>query len=89
MTNSYFFRRWPLASEIAAQYVFLLLADMKASRHLKLPYRAMTCNQVPLSVLKDSPKLIAFTDAAEQLADVPVLDAKTMPDLTDADVTPS
>src|SRR4051812_4492560 len=40
ITNSYVFPRWPLASEIAAQYVFLLLVEMQANRALKLPYRA-------------------------------------------------
>ena len=30
ITNSYVFPRWPLPSEIAAQYVLLLLLEMKA-----------------------------------------------------------
>lgn len=45
--NSYlniFRSHWPCVNEIAAQYVFLLLADMKSNNHLKLPHRAMTCN---------------------------------------------
>lgn len=33
-------KRWPLPSEIAAQYVFLLLAEMHKMHALKLPYRA-------------------------------------------------
>lgn len=32
--------RWPRASEIGAQYVALLLAEMRDNRDLKLPYRA-------------------------------------------------
>lgn len=40
ITNSYTFPRWPLASEIAAQYVCLLLLEMNANHALKLPYRA-------------------------------------------------
>ena len=40
ITNSYVFPRWPLASEIAAQYMLLLLLEMQANHALKLPYRA-------------------------------------------------
>ncbi|MEQ8788814.1 MAG: hypothetical protein RIC55_21055 [Pirellulaceae bacterium] len=40
IANSYFRTHWPLASEIATQYVVLLLAEMKENRALKLPYRA-------------------------------------------------
>jgi hypothetical protein len=45
ITSSYIFPRWPLASEIASQYVFLLLLEMQANHALKLPYRA--AEQVP------------------------------------------
>ena len=38
---SYVFPRWPLASEIGAQYVVLLLLEMGDNRQLKLPHRAM------------------------------------------------
>jgi hypothetical protein len=48
ITNSYVFPRWPLPSEIAAQYVFLLLLQMQANHALKLPYRA--AEQQPPSV---------------------------------------
>lgn len=37
---SYFHFRWPLPSEIASQYVVLMLCEMKDSRSLKLPFRA-------------------------------------------------
>lgn len=40
ITRSYWQTHWPLPSEIASQYVLLLLADMKKSHMLKLPYRA-------------------------------------------------
>ncbi|SRR5579871_168572 len=40
ITNSYVFPRWPLPSEIAAQYMLLLLLEMQANHDLKLPYRA-------------------------------------------------
>jgi hypothetical protein len=40
ITNSYVFPRWPLPSEIAAQYMLLLLLEMQANHALKLPYRA-------------------------------------------------
>lgn len=48
ITNSYVFPRWPLPSEIAAQYVLLLLLEMQANRALKLPYRA--AEQQPPSI---------------------------------------
>jgi hypothetical protein len=40
ITNSYVFPRWPLPSEIAAQYMVLLILEMQANRSLRLPYRA-------------------------------------------------
>jgi hypothetical protein len=40
IANSYYYTHWPLPSEIASQYVFLLLHEMKQSHALKLPYRA-------------------------------------------------
>lgn len=48
ITNSYVFPRWPLPSEIAAQYMLLLLVEMQANQALKLPYRA--AEQQPESV---------------------------------------
>jgi hypothetical protein len=48
ITNSYVFPRWPLASEIAAQYMVLLLLEMQGNHALKLPYRA--AEQQPESV---------------------------------------
>ena len=48
ITNSYVFPRWPLPSEIAAQYMLLLLLEMQANHALKLPYRA--AEQQPESV---------------------------------------
>lgn len=48
ITNSYVFPRWPLPSEIAAQYVLLLLLEMQANHALKLPHRA--AEQQPPSI---------------------------------------
>jgi hypothetical protein len=48
ITNSYVFPRWPLPSEIAAQYMLLLFLEMQANHALKLPYRA--AEQQPESV---------------------------------------
>ena len=48
ITNSYVYPRWPIASEIAAQYIVLLLLEMQANHALKLPYRA--AEQQPPSV---------------------------------------
>lgn len=43
IARSYYHTHWPIPSEIAAQYVLLLLAEMNENRNLRLPYRA---NQV-------------------------------------------
>jgi len=48
ITNSYVYPRWPLPSEIGAQFVLLLLLEMSAHRGLKLPHRA--AEQMPSSL---------------------------------------
>lgn len=64
IANSYYRTHWPLPSEIATQYVLLLLAEMKETRALKLPYRAdkvvpdevrrlLPGNSVPVPLLED------------------------------------
>jgi len=40
IARSYWHTHWPLPSEIATQYILLLLAEMKSSFMLRLPYRA-------------------------------------------------
>jgi hypothetical protein len=40
IARSYFHEHWPLPSEIGTQYILLLLAEMKQSHLLRLPYRA-------------------------------------------------
>jgi len=40
IARSYWHVHWPLPSEIATQYILLLLVEMKSSCMLKLPYRA-------------------------------------------------
>jgi hypothetical protein len=40
IAHSYFHIHWPLPSEIGTQYILLLLAEMKNSHVLRLPYRA-------------------------------------------------
>lgn len=42
IATSYYHTSWPLASEIATQYLLLLLNQMKENHGLKLPYRAST-----------------------------------------------
>ena len=44
---SYWKPLWPSYSEIASQYMVLLLADMRAHCSLKLPYRAGKSDLVP------------------------------------------
>lgn len=41
IAKSYVYCSWPIPSEISAQYVVLLLLEMKANKNLKLPFRAM------------------------------------------------
>ena len=40
VAKSYWHTHWPMASEIATQYILLLLVEMKQSHMLRLPYRA-------------------------------------------------
>lgn len=40
IARSYWHVHWPLPSEIATQYILLLLVEMKSSCMLRLPYRA-------------------------------------------------
>lgn len=40
IANSYYNITWPLPSEIASQYILLLLGEMRQHFALKLPYRA-------------------------------------------------
>ena len=40
IATSYWHTHWPLPSEIATQYILLLLTEMKSSSMLRLPYRA-------------------------------------------------
>lgn len=42
ISQSYYHPRWPMPSEIASQYVLLLLHHMKENIGLKLPFRANT-----------------------------------------------
>ena len=62
IANSYFHTSWPLPSEIATQYVLLLLCEMRESIALKLPYRANVMPDevhrlLPSKPLLDMPKL--------------------------------
>ena len=68
IASGYFRHTWPLASEIAAQYVFLLVLDMHGQRALKLPYRAAA--QAP-QALRDR---IALAGGRPRL---PLLDDRT------------
>lgn len=60
VADSYILKRhWPPASEIATQYVVLLLAEMREWRTLRLPFRA--AEQMP-------PAVLAKIQAAKQVA---------------------
>jgi hypothetical protein len=42
IANSYYYINWPMPSEIATQYLLLLLTRIKENHGLKLPHRANT-----------------------------------------------
>lgn len=50
MMKEYRKKHWPAAGEIAAQYMAILLADMRDGCSLKLPYRSAECLPVPVAV---------------------------------------
>lgn len=62
--------RWPIPSEIGAQYVALLLADMRDSRQLNLPYRAGECIPPQIAVAL-TPLLPALDPRQSQLKLLP------------------
>ena len=57
IAKSYWHTHWPMASEIATQYILLLLVEMKASHMLRLPYRAG--DHIP-------PEVVRLLPAAQQ-----------------------
>lgn len=44
-------RPWPSPSEIASQYLLIVLAEMKSSHQLRLPFRAQRCIPAQLAEL--------------------------------------
>ncbi len=61
IARSYLHKSWPLPSEIATQYILLLLAEMKSS--LRLPYRAGEI--IPAEVAAILPtRVLAIADEA-------------------------
>ena len=64
IASSYWHKHWPLPTEIATQYILLLLVEMKQSCMLKLPYRAG--EHLPAEVAAMLPKsssVLAIADA--------------------------
>lgn len=60
IADSYYHRSWPLASEIASQYVLLLLGQIQSGHGLKLPHRANVMPDSVKRLLPASP--VAFPD---------------------------
>ena len=63
---SYWHTHWPMASEIATQYLLLLLCEMKSSHMLRFPYRAV---DIPPEVAKllpvaQQPAILAIASEA-------------------------
>ena len=71
IAQSYYHTHWPLPSEIASQYILLLLSEMKKNRLLKLPYRANKVVPAEVRALLPAtqPTLPAITDESETKLD--------------------
>lgn len=67
IAHSYYQTHWPLPSEIASQYILLLLTEMKKNLMLKLPYRASKVVPAEVRALLPAtqPTLPAITDESE------------------------
>lgn len=65
IARSYWRTHWPMPSEIATQYILLLLVEMKSSYMLRLPYRA--AEHIP-------PEVAALLPAAQQPALLAIAD---------------
>ena len=79
IANSYYHTHWPLPSEIASQYVLLLLADMKGSCSLKLPYRADKVIPDDVRRLLPASPLPLLEDASVKRKKAPATEAMTPP----------
>jgi hypothetical protein len=70
IAQSYYHEHWPLASEIATQYILLMLADVQNLGMLKLAFRA--CEVVPAEVaallpsIENHPLVTAVTGPQER-----------------------
>ena len=68
IAKSYWHLHWPMVSEIATQYILLLLVEMKASHMLRLPYRAHDHTPPEVAELLPAarqPGILAIVDEAE------------------------
>jgi len=65
IARSYWHTHWPMASEIATQYILLLLVEMKSNSMLRLPYRAQQIVPPEVAALlpaTERPNLLAIGD---------------------------
>ena len=67
IARSYYHTTWPIPSEIASQYILLLLAEMQSSHQLKLPYRASKVVPAEVKALlpAQQPALLAIADGRD------------------------
>lgn len=84
IANSYYHTHWPMPSEIASQYVLLLLADMKGSCSLKLPYRANKVIPDEVRRLLPSSPLPLLEDGRGKRNKAPAIEA-SLPPLIEGD----
>lgn len=70
IARSYWHTHWPMPSEIATQYLLLLLAQMKSNSMLRLPYRAQQFVPPEVAALlpaSQHPSLLAIGDGRVKL----------------------
>jgi len=84
IANSYYHTHWPMPSEIASQYVLFLLANMKESCCLKLPYRANKVIPDEVRRLLPSSPLPLLEDGNAKRKKAPATEATT-PSLIEGD----
>lgn len=66
IARSYWHVHWPLPTEIASQYVLLLLADMKNSCLLRLPYRAADHLPPEVAAMLPTPQASGLLSIADE-----------------------
>ena len=67
IARSYYHTHWPMPTEIATQYILLLLAEMKTNSMLRLPFRASEVVPTQVAALLPSLPTNGVLDIASEL----------------------